>query len=70
MCLDLQNSRCYSYLMKVLLKAGSEELLMACYRPSLELEEAEVYYGLGEALAKAGQLENAISCYRRALILA
>jgi len=46
--LDSENSQCYSHLMNVLLKARSEEFLIACYRPELEFlefEEAEVYYG-------------------------
>jgi len=67
MSLYSENSQCYSYLIKVLLKADSEELLITRYLRDLELEEAEVYYGLGEGLVKRSQLEEAISCYHQAL---
>lgn len=70
MRLDSANSQCYYHLVKVLLKTGHDQLVIACYRPELKFEEAEVYYGLGEVLPKAGQLEESISCYPRALIFA
>ena len=53
MHIDSANSQCYYHLVNVLLKAGTEQLVIACYRPELKFEEAEVYYGLEEVLPKA-----------------